>query len=52
MIKPFEKKEHLIAIEKDQKKYEKYFYGKYKGENLDGVPHGEGKLIWNLPNSS
>ena len=50
-VKPFERQEHEPADEKERKKYEKYYYGRYKGENLEGVPHGLGKLQWDLPNS-
>lgn len=50
-VKPFERQEHEPADEKERKKYEKYYYGRYKGENIEGVPHGQGKLQWDLPNS-
>ena len=33
-----------------QKKYETYIHGSFKGENELGIPHGSGKLKFDLPN--
>lgn len=48
-FKPFEKPQYDALDDRMKAKYDKYFYGTYKGQNELGVPHGKGQLAFEFP---